>query len=110
MLWLLDALTDIEGTRMPMLGLMPGEAAMQKRFAALGMQRLEGAHGELRGHTFHYSRMSTPLAPSLVARHAQTGAQGEAFYRHGSIVATYMHAYWPSNPAFTAALFHGTAL
>jgi len=24
-------------------------------------------------------------------------------------VATYMHAYWPSNPAFTAALFHGEA-
>jgi cobyrinic acid a,c-diamide synthase len=110
MLWLLDALTNVEGTRTPMLGLLPGEAAMQKRFAALGMQRLEGAQGELRGHTFHYSRMSTPLAASLMARHAQTGAPGEALYRHGSIVATYMHAYWPSNPAFTAALFHGTAL
>jgi len=110
MLWLLDALTDVEGKRTPMLGLLPGEAAMQKRFAALGMQRLDGSHGELRGHTFHYSRLNTPLAPALTARHAQTGAHGEALYRHGSIVATYMHAYWPSNPAFTAALFHGTAL
>lgn len=110
MLYLLDALTDVEGTRTPMLGLLPGEAAMQKRFAALGMQQLDGAHGALRGHTFHYSRVSTPLAPALTARHAQTGAPGEALYRHGSIVATYMHAYWPSNPAFTAALFHGTAL
>ena len=34
---------------------------------------------------------------------------GEAVFRAGSIVATYMHAYWPSNPAFTAALFHGEA-
>jgi cobyrinic acid a,c-diamide synthase len=110
MLYLLDALTSVEGSRTPMLGLLPGEAAMQKRFAALGMQRLDGAHGEVRGHTFHYSRVSTPLAPALTARHAQTGAHGEALYRHGSIVATYMHAYWPSNPAFTAALFHGTAL
>ena len=83
---------------------------MQKRFAALGMQRLDSAHGELRGHTFHYSRVATPLAPALTAHHAQTGAPGEALYRHGSIAATYMHAYWPSNPAFVAALFHGTAL
>ena len=110
MLYLLDALTDLAGTRTPMLGLLPGEAVMQKRFAALGMQQLDGAHGALRGHTFHYSRVATPLAPALIARHAQTGAHGEALYRHGSIAATYMHAYWPSNPAFAAALFHGTAL
>lgn len=110
MLYLLDALTGADGTRTPMLGLLPGEAAMQKRFAALGMQRLDGVHGTLTGHTFHYSRVSTPLAPALRARHAQTDADGEPLYRHGSIVATYMHAYWPSNPAFTAALFHGTAL
>ncbi|MCG5073277.1 cobyrinate a,c-diamide synthase [Paraburkholderia tagetis] len=110
MLYLLDALTGVDGTRTPMLGLLPGEATMQKRFAALGMQRLDGTHGMLTGHTFHYSRVSTPLAPALRARHAQTGADGEPLYRHGAIVATYMHAYWPSNPAFTAALFHGTAL
>ena len=110
MLYLLDALTDVEGTRTPMLGLLPGEAVMQKRFAALGMQQLDGTHGALRGHTFHYSRIATPLAPALTARHAQTGAPGEELYRHGSIAATYMHAYWPSNPAFAAALFHGTAL
>jgi cobyrinic acid a,c-diamide synthase len=110
MLYLLDALTSVDGTRTPMLGLLPGEAAMQKRFAALGMQRLDGAHGTLTGHTFHYSRVSTPLAPALRARHAQTGADGEALYRHGAITATYMHAYWPSNPAFAAALFHGTTL
>ncbi|QBQ99909.1 cobyrinate a,c-diamide synthase [Paraburkholderia pallida] len=109
MLYLLDALTSVDGTRTPMLGLLPGEAVMQKRFAALGMQRLDGTHGMLTGHTFHYSRVSTPLAPALRARHAQTGADGEPLYRHGSIVATYMHAYWPSNPTFTAALFHGTA-
>jgi cobyrinic acid a,c-diamide synthase len=109
MLWLLDALTDTAGTRTPLLGLLPGEAVMQKRFAALGMQRLSGAHGTLTGHTFHYSRVSTPLAPALVARHAQTDAPGEPLYRHGPVVASYLHAYWPSNPAFTAALFHGTA-
>ncbi|WP_321787320.1 cobyrinate a,c-diamide synthase [Paraburkholderia sp. J94] len=111
LLYLLDTLTTTDGACTPMLGLLPGAAVMQKRFAALGMQRLDSArHGTVTGHTFHYSRVSTPLAAELHARHAQTGAAGEPVYRHGAIVATYMHAYWPSNPAFAAALFHGTAL
>ena len=53
------------------------------------------------------------LHASTLARNAQSAASlrahGEALYRHGSIAATHMHAYWPSNPAFAAALFHGTA-
>ncbi|WP_176081505.1 cobyrinate a,c-diamide synthase [Paraburkholderia tropica] len=111
MLYLLETLTSADGACTPMLGLLPGAAVMQKRFAALGMQRLDSArHGTLTGHTFHYSRVSTPLDAELHARHAHTGAAGEPVYRHGTIVATYMHAYWPSNPAFAAALFHGTAL
>jgi cobyrinic acid a,c-diamide synthase len=111
MLYLLDTLTSADGACTPMLGLLPGAAVMQKRFAALGMQRLDSArHGTVTGHTFHYSRVSTPLDAELHARHAHTGAAGEPVYRHGPIVATYMHAYWPSNPAFAAALFHGTAL
>ncbi len=61
------------------------------------------------GHTFHYSHLSTPLTPVLHATRPQTDARGEAVFHAGSIVATYMHSYWPSNPAFTAALFHGNA-
>jgi cobyrinic acid a,c-diamide synthase len=106
LLYLLERLTTRDGVTSPMLGLLPGEAAMQPRFAALGMQQLDGAHGALRGHTFHYSKIATPLAPFLRATSPHSSAAGEALYREGSIVATYMHGYWPSNPAFAAALFH----
>ncbi|MEM5386329.1 cobyrinate a,c-diamide synthase [Paraburkholderia phymatum] len=110
MLYLLDSVTDTQGVTTPMLGLLPGHAAMQTRFTALGMQQIDdGAHGTLTGHTFHYSRVSTPLAPVRHATRAQSDAPGEAVYREGSIVATYMHGYWPSNPAFAAALFDGRA-
>ncbi|AUT62268.1 cobyrinate a,c-diamide synthase [Paraburkholderia terrae] len=110
MLYLLDSVTDTQCITTPMLGMLPGSAAMQTRFTALGMQQLDdGAHGMLTGHTFHYSRVSTPLAPVGHATRAQSDAPGEAVYRRGSIVATYMHGYWPSNPAFAAALFHGRA-
>jgi cobyrinic acid a,c-diamide synthase len=109
MLYLLDTLTDTQGVSTPMLGLLPGHATLQLRFAALGMQQIDSAHGPMTGHTFHYSKLSTPLTPVRTATRPQGDAPGEAVFRAGSIVATYMHAYWPSNPAFTAALFHGAS-
>lgn len=109
MLYLLERLTDTDGIATSMLGLLPGHAVMQPRFTALGMQQIESGYGAMTGHTFHYSTLTTPLTPVCTATRAQTDASGEAVFRAGSIVATYMHTYWPSNPAFAAALFHGEA-
>ena len=109
MLYLLEQLTDTQGVSTPMLGLLPGHATMQTRFTALGMQQIDSRHGPLTGHTFHYSKLHTSLTPLCSATRPHGDAPGEAVYRAGSIVATYMHAYWPSNPAFTATLFHGEA-
>lgn len=105
MLYLLDALTDNEGVTGNMLGLLPGHATLQRRLAGLGLQSVEIDGETLRGHTFHYSSLQTPLTAHTHARRATGPAQGEAFYRHGSIVASYMHCYFPSNPRATAALF-----
>jgi cobyrinic acid a,c-diamide synthase len=110
MLYLLDTLTDVQGTKHAMLGLLPGHAVMQRRLARLAMQRLDTTHGALTGHTFHYSTLDTPMQPHLTSKHATTGAEGEALYRHGPITATYMHAYWPSNPGATAAFFRCESL
>ncbi|MFX1674855.1 cobyrinate a,c-diamide synthase [Paraburkholderia sp. A2WS-5] len=107
MLYLLEELTDTENRSTPMLGLLQGRAAMQKRLVSLGMMALETKFGVLTGHTFHYSSMTTPLQPDRHATRAQTGAPGEPVFRSGTIVASYMHGYWPSNPALAAALFCG---
>ena len=40
MLYLLQTLTDKEGARHAMLGLLPGDGFMQQRLARLAMQRL----------------------------------------------------------------------
>ncbi|WOD16028.1 cobyrinate a,c-diamide synthase [Paraburkholderia kirstenboschensis] len=109
MLYLLDMLTDTQGVSTSMLGLLPGHATMHTRFTGLGMQQIDSMHGPMTGHTFHYSKLSMSLSPLRSATRPQGDAPGEAVYRVGSIVATYMHAYWPSNPAFTAALFNGEA-
>ncbi|HTI17161.1 MAG TPA: cobyrinate a,c-diamide synthase [Trinickia sp.] len=110
LLYLLDHLTDVEGNATPMLGLLPGQATMQTRLGALGMQELATRYGTMTGHTFHYSRLTTPLEAERHATRPGTGEAGEAVFRHGPIIATYMHGYWPSNPTLTAALFHGESL
>ncbi|MCL9853930.1 cobyrinate a,c-diamide synthase [Ralstonia solanacearum] len=105
MLYLADTLTDATGQRGTMAGLLPGTATLHTRLAGLGLQSVDLGHGELRGHTFHYSSLETPLAPAARAHRAGSAAPGEAVYRHGSIVASYLHAYFPSNPVATARLF-----
>ena len=100
-----DGLTDKDGRRWPMAGLLPGEVKMQQRLGGLGSQAMPTPQGPLRGHTFHYSRLATAVPPQAHAVNTSSGAQGEAVFRIGSLTASYFHAYFPSNPAATAALF-----
>ncbi|HEX2797695.1 MAG TPA: cobyrinate a,c-diamide synthase [Immundisolibacter sp.] len=103
MMVLFETLTDIDGRAHALAGLLPGTTAMQSRLGALGGQALALPQGELRGHTFHHSRAETPLEPALRARTAD-GRPGEAVYQVGRLTASYLHAYFPSNPAAVAAL------
>jgi cobyrinic acid a,c-diamide synthase len=105
MLYLLDALTDVEGARAQLLGLLTGEAVMQKRLAALALQTVELPEGVLRGHTYHHSLTSTELQPIARGVSPNGGRGAEAVYRQGRMTASYVHFYFPSNPAAVAALF-----
>lgn len=105
LLSLLDGLQDVQGQRHAMWGLLPGEAQMHKRFAALGLQAVSYAEGELRGHSFHYSTLQTPLAPMARGSNPNGGSTREAVYRVGALTASYIHHYFPSHPEAAAALF-----
>ncbi len=105
MMAVVDGLTDKEGRRWPMAGLMPGEVWMQERLGGLGSQAMPTPQGPLRGHTFHYSRLETPAPPQAHAVNTGAGTQGEAVFRIGSLTASYFHGYFPSNPPAAAALF-----
>ncbi|NLF54561.1 MAG: cobyrinate a,c-diamide synthase [Thauera phenolivorans] len=100
---LLEAIVDRDGVEHPGAGLLPGRARMQSRLVALGLQAAELPEGRLTGHTFHYSRTETALAPLLRARRLD-GGEGEAIYRVGRLTASYVHFWFPSNPAAVAAL------
>lgn len=104
MMAMFEAITDAEGRRVTMWGLLPGEVTMQKRLGGLGLQAAELPEGTLRGHTFHYSKTETALLP-LTKAIKQSGSEGEAIYRVSRLTASYLHAYWPSNPEAAARLF-----
>ena len=103
MMSLFEEIVGQDGTRHRFAGLLPGRAVMQSRPAALGTQFAALPEGRVSGHTFHYSRSETPLAPLVRARTPE-GRDGEAIYRRGRLTATYLHFYFPSNPGAIAAL------
>ena len=104
MMSLFESVVDKAGVSHCFGGLLPGQAIMQPRLAALGTQFSELPEGELSGHTFHYSRSKTSLTPLCRAR-PQRGGEGEAIYRRQRLTASYVHFYFPSNPLATAKLF-----
>ncbi len=104
MLYLLESLTDQQGRTGNLAGLLPGRGLMGDRLANLGMHEIDLPEGTLRGHGFHYSRLETPLDPIAWSR-ARRGRQGEPAYRLGSLLASYLHLYFPSNPAALVRVF-----
>jgi cobyrinic acid a,c-diamide synthase len=104
MMYLAETLSDSDGRRHDLLGLLPGTASMQQCLSAIGSQQAV-IHGKIiRGHTFHYSTLQTTL-PAICHAQAPDGRVGEAIYRLGPVSATYLHFYFPSNPEVAAGLF-----
>lgn len=110
MMALAESIRDADGRDWPMAGIVPGNTRMQPRLAGLGLQSWQTRFGELRGHTFHYSTLATPLAPAARTMTYPRGTAGELIYRVGSLTASYFHAYFSSCPEAIAALFAGEAL
>lgn len=107
MLYLLEKLRDQDGREAELAGLLPGQARMRPRLAALGSQSLDLPEGSLRGHTFHHSSLECQLEPIARACYPD-GREGEAAFRLGSLTASYVHAYFPSNPQAACRLFKGS--
>lgn len=107
MMVLAEAIGDLAGREWPMAGILAGRTRMQPRLAALGLQQWRTRAGELRGHTFHYSHLDTPLEPAARTATHPRGAGGEFIYRQGALTASYFHAYFPSCPPAVAALLRG---
>lgn len=110
LLYLLEELTDFDGRRHALAGVLPGRAKMNRKLAALGYRELEtrvpscfGPAGtRLRGHEFHYSSAELPsgVVPLFAARNLRGEAvPSAAGCAAGNVTGSYMHLHFASNPA-----------
>jgi len=105
-LFCMESLIDIDSNQWKMLGLMKGTGRMKSKLGGLGMQTAPFPEGEIRAHTFHHSMSSgTPDPICHVVRERTASCNGEAVYREGTLTATYMHMFFPSNAEAVAKLF-----
>ena len=95
-----STLTDADGTRHGMAGLLGLETSFAQRRMHLGYRMAElaapipgheaGAH--LRGHEFHYSTIvSQPDTPLAVVRDAAGAVIAETGSRRGHVTGTFFH-------------------
>jgi cobyrinic acid a,c-diamide synthase len=108
LMYLARAIVGLDGSRHPMVGLVPGEAHMQDRLVALGYVEVEtqeptllgGAGLRFRGHQFRYSelRLDGEVDCVYTLRRRRGGEVTREGYRLGSVLASYVHAHWASNP------------
>ena len=106
-LYCLQQLTTLDEVSYPMAALIQGSGAMRGKRGCQGMQSLPLPEGEIRGHAHHRSRSADTPEAIAHGKRQRHPAPGEAIYRAGSLTASYLHMYFPSNPTAVARLFRG---
>ncbi|WP_001022068.1 cobyrinate a,c-diamide synthase [Leptospira interrogans] len=110
LMYLSKGIKLVEGEFFPMLGLISATSIMEKKLKALGYVELttkkETIFGEVglrfRGHQFRYSDLeldeSNPIELVYNLRKRKSDQVSEEGYSKNSILASYIHAHWASNP------------
>ncbi len=114
LMFLAQAIRTLDGREHPMVGLLPGVAAMAERLQALGYVEVETTRRSIlgeaglrfRGHQFRYSRLegAPEVELSYRVRKRRGGEVQAEGYGGGSVLASYVHAHWASNPRIAEGL------
>ena len=122
LMYLGRALTDTEGTRHAMAGLLPCDSTMRGTRLALGYREAESCgtpllpRGErVRGHEFHWSSLTAPPDPAAAAyRFLDAPGTGTSEgrvegVRAGSVTGTYLHTHLAARPDLAGNLVAAAA-
>lgn len=109
-MYLCRELTDLEGKKHKMVGVVPLSTTMKSGLTALGYREVEAtaAHplfppgARLKGHVFHYSMLDQPSDETLVRAYKVVGPGAEQTvdegFAWGKVVGGYLHLHFMSNP------------
>lgn len=114
MMYLTQAIRDLEGKSYEMVGLFEAEAVMSKARMTLGYRELQISQpcvlGEVgitaRGHEFHYSLVEPKgqLQYACTLRDAQGKSKGQDGLVAGNTMGLYSHLHFASQPKIAASL------
>lgn len=105
LMYLSEGITDFEGRRFPMVGLVPRWSIMQRKRVILGYAEVEAressmlaARGStLRGHIFHWSEIE-PLPPEASAYRVLGPEIRWDGYLKENLLASYVHLHFGADP------------
>jgi cobyrinic acid a,c-diamide synthase len=108
MMYLCNSILNTDGEYGRTCGILNASCEMETRFQSVGLQAVDYGKGEIRGHSFHHSKilpnLGSSLTPEIYATR-QDGCQGEAVYKNGNSRLSYIHHYFASNNDASASLF-----
>ena len=112
LMYLAEELTTLDGRCHAMASVLPLAIEMLNRLDGFGYTEVEllddcliGDRGKrLRGHSFHYSRVTRAgdLARRYRTRQSLTGAENHEGYCAGNVLASYIHLSLAANPEAAA--------
>lgn len=119
MIFLSQQLKTHDGLTYPMAGVLPLEVEMTGKLVGFGYVTLEltqdcllGAAGtSIRGHSFHYSRITrqSDIATSYRVEYSLSGRVEDEGYAVNNVLASYVHLHFRAQPAI-AQYFVGAAI
>jgi cobyrinic acid a,c-diamide synthase len=108
MMYLCNSILNTAGEYGKTCGILNASCEMETRFQSVGLQAVNYGQGEIRGHSFHHSKISPDLGSSVtpeIYAIRQDGRQGEAVYKNGNSRLSYIHHYFASNSEASSLLF-----
>lgn len=92
-MYLMEAVVNGEGVRWPMTGLLPGEARVGKKLAALGYRAAHMPEGAIYGHEFHYAKGPDIARPLWQWTDAEMRPAGGITVKNGTVIGSWVHLY-----------------
>ncbi|MGL5436740.1 MAG: cobyrinate a,c-diamide synthase [Lachnospiraceae bacterium] len=96
-LYLHQTLEDTDGNVWPMAGIIPEHAFKTGQLSRFGYIELEGDHGRIRAHEFHYWDSSDP-GEAMCARKPMSSRSWNCMYRSEAMMVGFPHLYYLSSP------------
>jgi cobyrinic acid a,c-diamide synthase len=110
MMYLGKYITDENGTRWPMTGILDLATSMQHPKLSLGYRTIMTGTQPVKGHEFHYSQFSDAgsnntdeTIPVCNARNEPTTSR---IFHNRQLFASYIHLYWAERPDIIAGLLN----